>query len=48
MEKKIHKDNSYVPSFSCLRGARIKGENDEDLCDHHHLLFFTRMMRMRK
>jgi hypothetical protein len=38
-DKKIHKDNSYVPSFSCLKGARIRVENDNNLCDHHHSIF---------
>ncbi len=37
---KKNEDNDCMPLSSCLRGIRTRGENDNDLCDHHFLFFF--------
>jgi hypothetical protein len=29
-----------LSSFSFLKGVKIRGEDDDDLCDRCHLLFF--------
>jgi hypothetical protein len=43
-EEKNHEDDSYMPSFSCLKGAGIRGEDNNNFCDHCHLLFFKNTM----
>jgi len=37
--KKKHEDDNYMLSFSCLRRVGIKGEDNNDFCDHGHLFF---------
>jgi hypothetical protein len=41
--KKKHEDNGCAPLSSCLKGAKIRGKNDNNLCDHHHFIFFKGM-----
>jgi hypothetical protein len=46
--KKKHKEDNYMPSFSCLRRVGIRVEDNNDFYDHHHLLFFKGTMPRRK
>jgi len=46
--KKKYEDDSYMLSFSCVKGAKIRGEDNNDFYDHRHLLFFEGMMPRRK
>jgi hypothetical protein len=54
IETRGEANDNHKSSFSVfhllflLEGAKIRGENNNDLCDHCHPLFFTRMTTMRK
>jgi len=45
-------DNNFMPSFSCLRGAKTRGKDDDkdddNLCDCHRLLVFKGTMMRRE
>lgn len=43
-----HENNGYVSLSSCLRRARLRSEDDDDLCDCHHLLVFKGAMTRRE
>jgi len=43
-----HENNGYASLSSCLRGARLRSEDDDDLCDCHHLLVFKGATTRRK
>jgi hypothetical protein len=47
-KKKRHEDNGYASLSSCLRGVGIKGEDDDNLCDRHHLLVFKGVTTRRE
>jgi len=43
-----HENNGYASLSSCLRGARLRSEDDDDLCDCHHLLVFKGVTTRRE
>jgi hypothetical protein len=47
-EKKRHEDDSCALSSLCLKGARTRGEDDNDLCDRYCLLVFKGATTRRK
>jgi hypothetical protein len=48
-QKKKHKANDFVLSFSSLRGARGGGSKvDDDLCDRRRFLFFIKVTIEKK
>jgi hypothetical protein len=48
ISEKIKWDDKYALSSSCLKGARTRSKDDDNLCNCCHLLFFKGMTMGRK